>query len=492
VELAQELTDSLREFLAAGPVEIRENADRVTPTSDISWELRGPGEKPLLHLWAEQYNLTRRVLAITEHSERRLALAVERVGHHKPERLEFLRIDFDKSARALRREQFCARFKRILAEQFPDETLESFTISPDLEHSLSGNYARGISAGKAGRTAILAVPEEESQESIENSLTYGLLWLERSRQSSRFSGIRALRLIVPKGNIAAIAHRLAALHPQVGVELYVNDPALETVTRVDPRDAGNISTWLVSCKETQSLLDRARPALEPILALAPKAISIHASPHTHELFLRFRGLPFARWTDGEVFIYRKGNWEKIVEHPQKQLKEVMRDLEIHRSPVATDSRHALYRAQAERWLESIVREDISRIDAVLDGRFVYSQVFTQAGGEHGILDLLTVTRTGRLAIVELKASEHIHLPVQAADYWLRIRRHLAQGDFTKYGYFPGLQLQTTAPIVYLVAPALRFHPATDTLLRYLTPELEVVRVGLAESWRRGMQVVMRQ
>jgi hypothetical protein len=47
-------------------------------------------------------------------------------------------------------------------------------------------------------------------------------------------------------------------------------------------------------------------------------------------------------------------------------------------------------------------------------------------------------------------------------------------------------------LVYLVAPALRFHPATDGLLSYLAPELEIVRVGLAESWRRGVRVVMRQ
>ena len=97
-----------------------------------------------------------------------------------------------------------------------------------------------------------------------------------------------------------------------------------------------------------------------------------------------------------------------------------------------------------------------------------------------------------MAILELKATEHIHLAIQAADYWLRIRRHLAQGDFARCGYFPGIQLQTTAPIVYLVAPALRFHPATDIILKYLTPELEIIRVGVTESWRRGMQVVMRQ
>lgn len=77
--------------------------------------------------------------------------------------------------------------------------------------------------------------------------------------------------------------------------------------------------------------------------------------------------------------------------------------------------------------------------------------------ERGIIDVLTATRTGRLAIVELKASEHIH-----------------------------------PPLVYLVAPAIRFHPATDKLLTYLSSELEIMRVGLVEDWRRGLRVVMRQ
>jgi hypothetical protein len=114
------------------------------------------------------------------------------------------------------------------------------------------------------------------------------------------------------------------------------------------------------------------------------------------------------------------------------------------------------------------------------------------GGEHGILDLLTVTRAGRLAILELKASEHIHLPLQAADYWLRIQRHLQQGDFQRYGYFTSIQLQPAPPLVYLVAPELRFHPTTDVLLRYLGPQMEVIHVGLAENWRRGLRVVHRR
>jgi hypothetical protein len=52
--------------------------------------------------------------------------------------------------------------------------------------------------------------------------------------------------------------------------------------------------------------------------------------------------------------------------------------------------------------------------------------------------------------------------------------------------------QQVPPFVYLVAPALRFHPTTDELLKYLSPELEIVRAGLAESWRRGLRIVMRQ
>jgi len=176
----------------------------------------------------------------------------------------------------------------------------------------------------------------------------------------------------------------------------------------------------------------------------------------------------------------------------RKLKQLLRDLETHRNPLATDTIHRLYRAQLERWLQSLVREDVTRIDASLDPRLAYMQVLANAGGEHGILDVLSVTRGGRLAILELKASESLNLALQAADYWLRIKRHLDQGDISRYGYFPGVELQPAPPLVFLVAPALRFHPASDTFLRTLSPKLDMVRVGLTEDWRRGLRVVLRQ
>jgi hypothetical protein len=112
MELAAELEVSLREFSVAASVEVRENGGRIALLAGFSWEVRGAAHKPLLHLWSEQRNLTRRVLAITDKSDQRLALAVERFGCARPDRLEFVLTSFDRSAREVGREEFCRRFAR--------------------------------------------------------------------------------------------------------------------------------------------------------------------------------------------------------------------------------------------------------------------------------------------------------------------------------------------------------------------------------------------
>jgi len=492
VKLAAELEASLREFAAAGAAELCENGGRLAPLSKLSWEVRGEGDKPLLHIWSEEYNLTRRVIAITDHSDARLVLAVERFGRTRPDRLEFVRTDFARPAREVAREEFCVRLKPILAAQFPDETLESITSSADLEHSLSGNYVRGVLKRGSAHTAFLAVPDGESQDTVNNSLTFALLWLERLRNSSLRGTAGVLRLIVPKNSCAIVAHRFACLANGADVELYEHDTVREALEKIDPRRAGNLHSWLVPHRECEALLAQARAALEPLVALDPQAIVIHPSVSSREVFLRYRGLSVARWDDGKVFFGRHDLREELTPITRPAYERLLLDLQNHRHPLASDTRHALYRAQPERWLEAIVRNDVTRIDAVLDSRFVYTQVFAGSGAEHGIIDVLTTTRAGRLAILELKASKHIHLPVQAADYWLRVRRHLELGHFRSYGYFPGVEIQNAPPLVYLVAPALRFHPVTGNLLRHFSPEIEVVRVGLTESWRRGIRVVARQ
>ena len=100
---------------------------------------------------------------------------------------------------------------------------------------------------------------------------------------------------------------------------------------------------------------------------------------------------------------------------------------------------------------------------------IYGQVPAFAGGERGILDLLAVDHTGRLAVVELKASADLHLPLQALDYWIRVKWHLDRGEFAAHGYFPGMLLRPEPPRLLLVSPSLEFHPTTETILELLLP-----------------------
>jgi hypothetical protein len=109
-----------------------------------------------------------------------------------------------------------------------------------------------------------------------------------------------------------------------------------------------------------------------------------------------------------------------------------------------------------------------------------------------MIDVLTCTLDGRLAILELKADEDIHLPLQGLDYWARVRWHHQNGDFLRNGYFAGHELSAAPPLLYLVAPALRTHPSTDVLLRYLSPRIEWSVVQVDERWREAVRVVNRK
>jgi hypothetical protein len=458
----------------------------------IFWEVRGSTEKPLLHLWSEELNLTRRVLAISEESTDRVLLSVEKFGNSKPDRLEFVRPEFERDSRQVSREEFCRRLRGILTEQFADETIETLTVSADLEHSLSGNYIRGLLTRGSRYVPIIAVPFNENSGTVESSLTFGLLWLSRVRASKPKAAVNHLRLIVPKGAGGVVGHRKGAIDPGVLIELYELDAARETLEKLDSRLYGNLEEWLVPQRDAETLLGEAKHGCDAVISLAPSSIVLHPSVASREVTLRHRGLPFARWCDQKLYFGVGKNEIELGSSTFPSLKRLVKELERRRNPDSTETAHQLYRAQPERWLEWMVSQDVTRIDASFDARFVYSQVFANSGGQHGILDLLTVTRDGRLAIIELKANEYIHLPIQAADYWLRIKRQLAPGNISRYGYFPKVELQNAAPLVYLVAPALRFHPATDELLKFLSPEISLVRVGLGENWRKGLRVVIRQ
>jgi hypothetical protein len=115
MDLSEELRGCLQNLSKGATIEIRENGGRISSPTPLAWEVRGAPAKPLLHLWSENCNVTRRVLAITGQSNNRLLLAVECFGRAKPQRLEIVRLDYQRDAKGLSREEFCEQLRRILA-----------------------------------------------------------------------------------------------------------------------------------------------------------------------------------------------------------------------------------------------------------------------------------------------------------------------------------------------------------------------------------------
>ncbi len=136
---------------------------------------------------------------------------------------------------------------------------------------------------------------------------------------------------------------------------------------------------------------------------------------------------------------------------------------------------------------------------------VYTQVPALATGDRGLLDMLTLDHAGRLLVMELKADEDLHLPLQALDYWIRVRALNADRQpvagvaggrplcaFERQGYFSGAEVSARSPRLLLAAPALRIHPANEIVLRYFAPEVEWELIAVGEQWRRELKVVFRK
>ncbi len=144
---------------------------------------------------------------------------------------------------------------------------------------------------------------------------------------------------------------------------------------------------------------------------------------------------------------------------------------------------------SERAFEMAVRRNVELLDATLFNKPVYSQVLAFAAGDRDLIDLIAAGRSGRLSVLELKICEDIHLPVQALDYWMRIKWHAERDELQHL--FPAVPLGRVPPKLLLVAPAMAFHSSCATVLRYFSSEIEIERVGINSEWQDHFRVVLR-
>ena len=402
----------------------------------------------------------------------------------------------------------------MLLRTFPDWKADGFRTAMDLEKSFGPAYARGVLVRGTQAWAVIAVNAEESQAIVDGILTLGILWLADCRE--RAGGRRlfqGLKLVVPRGMAALTVSRLAWLNQAAAKwELWELDEREEEMVEREAADHGNITTRLLHAPNEEAARERFADATARVLALLPPAMVpiVEQKVRTGgELAFLLYGLEFARIRLGyvgesfnrqqEITLGAGANETPLTDENEADLRELVRRLFLSREPNGSQ-RDPLFRMQPERWLESMLRRDVAVLDAHLDPAHVYTQVPAFAAGDRGMLDLLGITGDGRLAVIELKAEEDLHLALQGLDYWVRVRAHHLEnpdrasglGEFQRHGYFPNVRLSPDAPRLYLVAPALRVHPATEVVLRHLSLRVDWTLLAIDERWRRHLKVIWRK
>lgn len=492
----------LEQFLAEYPeAVVSEDGQFLFDFTTARYSVSGEG-KCVLHLWSEERNVVRRILDV-ELQNRELRVQVLRFGQSEPNLLEILadRNDGTPGSRRRSRILYQKLLERVLRREYSGFKIDRLSSSPDLEHSFSPVYTRALL--RAGQTifAVLGVSGDETQTSVDASLTFGMLWMDHQRQ--QFAGraqVEGLKLFLPPGRSEIVRQRAAHLNLDAAKwQIYELDERAETPEAFDIADSGNIITHLTRAIDVHAARDRFAASISRIRALAPD-VEVGVDSAT-EIVFRLHGLEFARarmtpvsgsFRNSEAILFGLGPAEYVLDDLTQPLFTELLQRLMEQRHAAGSHTNFFYRMAPERWLESLVIRNLRAVDERLDQRFVYSQVPAFAASDRAMLDVLTCTLDGRLAVLELKANEDIHLPLQGLDYWARVRWHQQHGEFTRNGYFAGRELSSAPPVLYLVAPALRVHPTTDILLRYLSPRIEWTLVYVDEHWREGVRVINRK
>lgn len=380
----------------------------------------------------------------------------------------------------------------------PLAKIERAVLSPGMRRDQPGRYARIILRLPHERIGVTATVAQSDVRNVDSLFSSALLWFTRLQASPKRPPINRRLMVVEHKVLEAARQRHVLLRDALRqrIELFEID---DDWTRVEPaRPWERKYLWRKRLSRFPPVHDdELSEGVSEIVAAAPHAIDVVRSRHGQTL--RYHGLPFARARrvmerDRVWFGIEGSRRRSLDEYHKPDWLKLLHDLQTYRDESCRDRRHWYYRAAGEAWLESILRRDISKLDPGLIVAPLHAQFRTSHGGPTGArpIDLLALRYDGRLAVIELKVSEDREHVFQGVDYWRRVEAHRRRGHISSAKLFGDREISDESPLVYLVAPALRFHPSFQTLAKTIAPDIEIYRFDVNEDWRSGVRVVRRE
>lgn len=402
---------------------------------------------------------------------------------------------------AAARQARCEMLAQIVGESFesqPAVKIERATLSPGMRRDQPGRYARIILRLPHERIAVTGTVAQSDPRNVDSLFSSALLWFARLQTAPRRPPINRLLIVVDSNILEAARQRHVLLRDSFRqrIELMKIDDDWRSTELTAAWERKYL--WRKRLSRFPSPLETdAIGRVDEIVASAPDAIDVVASRHGQTL--RYHGLPFARVRrvmerDRVWFGIEGSRRQSLDEYHQRDWWKLLSDLQTYRHESCRDRRHWFYRAAGEAWLESILRRDISKLDPGLIVAPLHAQFRTSHGGPTGArpIDLLALRYDGRLAVIELKVSEDREHVFQGVDYWRRVEAHRRRGHISSAKLFGDREISDESPLVYLVAPTLRFHPSFAILARTIAPDIEIYRFDINEDWRAGVRVVRRE
>lgn len=491
-----------------------------TPPAEIEWSISWG--KLILSWWDAEQSQSVRITGYTIESTRAILLVIQGLSAEPWQ----LVIDRQREGRGAalevapedlraRRKWYAARLADVVRHSLPGVRIRHWSAGANLRHRVPGRFARLILTRRSETILAIGASQAEKDTPIDNLIAAGLIWF-CSYNADRHPPARATGLwFFAAGERAlTLSERLPLLRAGDGRErlaCFEFDELRGEITEIravsqlelltsPPRDL----LWPEVTASLDPAVQEWHGRLAGLIPEMPTLIEPRYRPARRSICYEINGLEFARlpiddWRSAEFGIPgepgRTGRRERpLTERSLPELRQLVEEICRLRHAATPDQRHPIFRLRTEGWLESLLRRNIRAIDPELDPRHVYSQIPAWHADQRGVIDLLTIKNEysssperGRLVVIEIKATEDLTLPLQGLDYWMRIEQARVRGEFGRHGLFAGVEIADRPPLLYLVAPRLRFHRSFQTIARCIAPEIDAWRIGLNSNWREGVR-----